>query len=116
MAVYVDEAAILYKGKPRHHLTADTLSELHAFAQSVGIKRCWYHSSSRYPHYDITDPQRAAAIAAGAQAVDTRVVLAVAKQLQAAKTRPAAPVTRTSAAAQTSEQTHGDLFQQDLST
>lgn len=42
------------------HLISDTsLEELHAYAASVGIKRCWYHSSSTWPHYDIPKRRRA---------------------------------------------------------
>lgn len=37
MAVYVDDAAIVWKGKPRFHLSADSVDELHGFAQAVGI-------------------------------------------------------------------------------
>lgn len=30
-----------------------TIANLHAMARHLGINRCWYHSSSRYPHYDM---------------------------------------------------------------
>lgn len=41
------------------HLISDTsLDELHAYAKSVGIKRCWYHSKSAWPHYDIPKRKR----------------------------------------------------------
>jgi hypothetical protein len=66
MSVYVDDAAIMYRSKPRFHLAADSLPELHAFCKSVGINRCWFHNAKGHPHYDITAPQREAAIAAGA--------------------------------------------------
>lgn len=33
------------------HLIADTVEELHAFAQSIGLKRCWFENH-RKPHYD----------------------------------------------------------------
>lgn len=80
MTVYVDQAAVLFKGKPRHHMTADTLSELHAFAQRAGIRRCWYHPAAGKPHYDVTDAQRETALALGAQAASSREVLRVARQ------------------------------------
>jgi len=82
MSAYVDEAAIVYKGKARHHLTADSVAELHAFAAAVGIARCWFHRASRHPHYDITCPQREAALAAGAHAVDSRQLMRLAKRLK----------------------------------
>lgn len=74
MSVYVDNVGILYKGKPRHHMTADSLDELHAFAESLGIKRCWFHKARTHPHYDVTDEQREAALQAGAKAVDARTL------------------------------------------
>lgn len=80
MAVYVDQAGIVWRGRPRHHLAADTLAELHTFAERVGIKRCWFHNNARHPHYDVTDEQRAGAIEAGAVEVDERTVVAVAKR------------------------------------
>lgn len=46
------------------HLISDTsLEELHAYAASVGIKRCWYHSGSSWPHYDIPKRKRGASFA-----------------------------------------------------
>lgn len=81
MAVYVDHANILFRGKRRHHMTADTLDELHSFAAGIGVNRCWYHRGTRHPHYDVNDEQRARAITAGALAVDTRVIVTVASRL-----------------------------------
>ncbi len=34
------------------HLIADTIDELHDFAQSIGLKRGWFQPES-YPHYDL---------------------------------------------------------------
>lgn len=87
MAVYVDAAAVPYKGRPRHHLTADSLDELHQFTASIGIKRCWYHPST-HPHYDITDEQRADALAAGATPVSARMLVAAARLLGSRLVRP----------------------------
>lgn len=30
-----------------------TVENLHKMAQALGIKRCWFHAGSRWPHYDI---------------------------------------------------------------
>ena len=30
-----------------------TEANLHRMAADLGIKRCWFHASSRFPHYDI---------------------------------------------------------------
>lgn len=81
MAVYVDSAAVMFKGKPRHHATADTREELHAAAERACINRCWFHKPRTHPHYDVTDGERATLIALGAVATDTRTVLSVAKRL-----------------------------------
>jgi hypothetical protein len=83
--VLVDDAAIMYKSKLRYHMTADSLEELHAFAEEVGIKRCWFHRGSKYPHYDITGIQRDAAIAAGAKAVSDREAMVTVKSLYVPK-------------------------------
>ena len=87
MAVYVDQAAILYKGKPRHHMTADSIEELHSFADRADINRCWYHRGARHPHYDITDEQRHTALQAGAVAVSSRELMIVARRLNSASLR-----------------------------
>ena len=47
------------------HLTADTLAELHAFAERIGLRREWFQTT-RVPHYDLTDRRRNRAILAGA--------------------------------------------------
>lgn len=83
MTVYVDDARIpatvgRIKGR-WSHLFADSQDELHAFAQSIGLKRAWFQPGkpiggkpSRLWHYDVTDSVRARAIAAGARAINIR--------------------------------------------
>lgn len=40
------------------HMVADTLEELHSFAEQVGIKRHFFHKQrSGMNHYDITEDQ-----------------------------------------------------------
>ncbi len=75
MTVYVDDAAIMWKGKRWYHLTADTEAELHAFASAIGLRRDWFQMSATRPeanHYGVTDPYRDRAIAEGAVAESTR--------------------------------------------
>lgn len=72
MSVYVDDAAIMFRSKPRFHLAADSVKELHAFCAEVGINRCWFHNAKGHPHYDITDVQRLAAIKHGAISMTAR--------------------------------------------
>lgn len=30
-----------------------SIENLHKMAENLNIKRCWFHSGSKYPHYDI---------------------------------------------------------------
>ncbi len=60
MTVYIDFPKYRPFGKlmrgmrPSSHMMADSLQELHEFAESMGIKRCWFDSNRRHPHYDLT--------------------------------------------------------------
>jgi hypothetical protein len=70
MSVYVDKLTAClptknWKYDKYCHLIADTLEELHIFAQSIGLKREWFQEKS-YPHYDITIGIRRKAIQNGA--------------------------------------------------
>lgn len=59
------------------HLVADSVEELHRFAASIGLKRCWFQSRT-YLHYDLTTARkRAVARASGAHHVGPRVILHV---------------------------------------
>jgi FMN phosphatase YigB (HAD superfamily) len=35
------------------HLVSDSLEELHSYAKAVGIKRIWFDSNPKHPHYDV---------------------------------------------------------------
>lgn len=73
MTVWVDDAGIIYRRKARYHLAASSIEELHEFARSIEVNRCWYHNSSgRSPHYDITSQQRERALRKGAISVTSR--------------------------------------------
>jgi hypothetical protein len=62
------------------HLTSDTVEELHAFAESIGLRRAWFQEACKHGrcvpcphwHYDVTDTKRQQAIDAGAKAIDLR--------------------------------------------
>ena len=58
-----------------------SVAALHEMAQALGIKRCWYHSSSRYPHYDIPK-RRIAEITAKCEVVSTEEILRIIKAWQ----------------------------------
>jgi hypothetical protein len=71
MTVYVDELLVYPGAKPPFdkgscHLTADTLKELHIFAELVGLKRSWFQDHKLCPHYDLTPRRRAKAVELGA--------------------------------------------------
>lgn len=82
--IYVDAAE--WKKSPNGrksyaHMVADSMEELHAFAERIGVKKHFFHRSKTAPHYDITSEQHSVAIAAGAQLVPSREVLAKGKLL-----------------------------------
>ncbi len=46
-------------------MTADTVEELHVFAEKIGVKRCWFERSRRgVMHYDLNPTNRSKAISA----------------------------------------------------
>lgn len=85
MTVYVDtliphpppkDAATRRAGAPHGHrwchLFTDSadLTELHAVAARIGMRRSWFQNDGDLPHYDLTPPRRAAAVARGAVECD----------------------------------------------
>jgi hypothetical protein len=83
MAVYVDEARWKWRGMLWCHMTADSLDELHAMAEKLGLKREWYQGppKTRYGHYDTIASKRLKAIKLGAVQVDSRVIVVKSKLL-----------------------------------
>lgn len=83
MAVYVDS---LVDYGWRHgvscHLIADTMSELRAFASSIGLRPEWFQSKSS-PHFDLTADARAFAIINGAIELDRRQFVEKIRELRA---------------------------------
>lgn len=82
MAVYVDEEAIRWRGREWCHLVADSLDELHSFAAKLGLRRSWFQSKTRYPHYDVTTSVRTRAIALGAHNADRDTIVSCARQMR----------------------------------
>ena len=82
MAVYVDRAKVQFRGREWCHLMADTLEELHAFAQSLEIDARLFHRTASYPHYDITLEMRILVIEHGAIDADRRTIIACGKRLK----------------------------------
>lgn len=56
------------------------LTELHAFAKRIGLKRSWFQGQASVPHYDLTPSRRLKAVAAGAIEVDRRAAVALWRQ------------------------------------
>jgi hypothetical protein len=82
MAVYVDEEGIRWRGREWCHLVADSLDELHSFAAKLGLRRSWFQSKTRYPHYDVTTSVRTRAIALGAHNADRDTIVSCARQMR----------------------------------
>lgn len=82
MAVYVDNVRIPWRGREWCHLLADSLDELHQFAESLGLRRSWFQLNASYPHYDITVSVRAMALHSGAIAATRSEIIACARRLK----------------------------------
>lgn len=90
MTVYVDSAMIaasVPNGSRVHtsrwcHLMSDEIdpTELHRFAQRIGLRRAWFQHKEDDPvhdHYDVTLGKRIQAIQAGAVVLDVRGLMAL---------------------------------------
>ncbi len=63
------------------HLVADTLEELHQFADAIGLNRQWFQNHSRHPHYDLWGSRLRDALKRGAVIVSSREVVLVSRRL-----------------------------------
>jgi len=81
MTVYVDNSRLPWRGQSWCHLVADSVAELHAFAERLGLKREWFQDKTRYPHYDVTVNVRRRALELGAIDGDKRAIITCAKQM-----------------------------------
>ena len=82
MSVYVDNEQIPWRGRFWCHMVADTLSELHEFAEKLGLRRSWFQDHGRYWHYDITVNKKNQALKLGAVPGDKRIIVSLAKKLK----------------------------------
>ena len=93
MTVYVDDAVTLWRGRRWAHLMADTLDELHAFAERLGLPRRAFQDKTSGAHYDVNAALREQAIALGAIAIsrhrDRDLVRAVIRRARAQGRREA---------------------------
>jgi hypothetical protein len=78
MTIYVDKLREharmrgLYRGVWCHLATDGAMSELHDFAAKIGLPARAFHAHEDHPHYDLTPPLRAVAVATGAIEVTSK--------------------------------------------
>ena len=72
MTVYVDNMRARFGRMVMCHMIADTLDELHAMADRIGIARRHFQDTHSGPHYDISLSRRALAIQYGARDITLR--------------------------------------------
>jgi hypothetical protein len=72
MTVYVDDANIPHRGMIMSHLWADTLPELLAMVDRIGVQRRWLQQPPKasWVHFDISHGKKQLAIRAGAVRTD----------------------------------------------
>lgn len=81
MAVYVDDFGAPYRRMIMFHMAADTVEELHAMADKIGVARKWFQLPlGRNPHYDICMSKRALAVKAGAIQCTAKEIVPVVKR------------------------------------
>lgn len=67
--VYVDDMNARYGRMTMCHMVADSLEELHAMADRIGVARRWFQSADSRPHYDICLAKKALAVKRGAKEI-----------------------------------------------
>lgn len=82
MAIYVDFVSIEFKGYKWCHMLADSLQELHEFADLIEVDKRLFHKKASYPHYDITTQMREAALENGAIKASRKQIIDAAKKLK----------------------------------
>jgi hypothetical protein len=85
MVVYVDSAKNTLGRMKMSHMSADTVEELHAMAEQIGLKREWFQDHSRYPHYDVSQSKRKLAVKAGAIEVSSRQLVQLLRAMRVAQ-------------------------------
>lgn len=72
MTVYVDDANIRYRGMIMSHLWADTLPELLAMVDAIGVQRKWLQRPPKasWVHFDISHGKKKLALNRGAVLTD----------------------------------------------
>lgn len=84
MTVYVDNMRRRYRTMIMCHMIADTLDELLAMADNIGVKRRWLQKAATRPHFDICLEKRALAVKFGAVEITMRQAAAMTSRRRAA--------------------------------
>ena len=77
---------VVYLDFPRKdgysHLISDTIPNLHEFAKSIDVKRCWFENKrgKKRPHYDIKGEAINKAIELGAIQVSSKEIIKLLKK------------------------------------
>ncbi len=65
--IYVDEIRRYgHRGEWCHMVTDGNVSELHAMAKKMGLKKSWFQDIIHHPHYDLRPSKRRLAVRFGA--------------------------------------------------
>ena len=88
MSVYVDHYFAQYGRMQMSHMIADTLEELHAMADKIGVARKWFQQHASIPHYDVCKSKRELAIKFGAVPVDRRDFVLKMRRIRVLKEKP----------------------------
>lgn len=72
MTAYIDDYRGQFRGMVMCHMVADSLEELHALAEQIGLRQEWFQDKA-VPHYDVSLSRRKLAIACGAVSVPIRL-------------------------------------------
>ena len=94
MTVYVDDAVTLWRGRRWAHLMADTLAELHAMADALGVPRRAFQDRPSGAHYDLDAELRARAISLGAVPISRHADRALVRRVIATARTQATPRAR----------------------
>ena len=82
MTIYIDELTyfpndaikpgIRHMGNHWCHMACDgDISELHRFAERLGLRRGWFQDHRLVPHYDLTPEKRVLAVQLGAKEISS---------------------------------------------
>ena len=74
--IYVDNLK-KYKRQSYCHMIADSIEELHEFANKIGIHRRWFHKN----HYDLRAEERLKAVQNGAIETTSKQLVKILKKM-----------------------------------